>query len=98
MEDPVEVRLPGGDCLLVILRISESRQQISPAFLDDFLLNSCYGSAIDGTVSKQYFMCHNHWLDLRRQLPNRFVHGPAESTCLPFVDPSVKGSTHACAG
>jgi len=61
MEDPVEVGLPGGDHLLVVLRVCESRQQIPPTFLDNLLLDSRYGSAIEDAVSEriQYFVYHN---------------------------------------
>ena len=50
---PVEVQLPSGDSILVVLRMCKSRQQIPPSdtFLDDLLLYSCHGSAIKGAVS-----------------------------------------------
>ena len=60
MKDPVEIKLPGGDCLLVVLRVCKSRYQISSTFLDDLLLDSRHGSAIEGVVSSQYFVHRNH--------------------------------------
>ena len=100
MKDPVEIQLPGGDCLLVILRVCKSRQRIPSTFLDDLLLDSGDGSAIGGVVSKhvRYFVNHNHWMDSRRQLLNRFVHGPTEFIRLPLVHPPIKGSAHVRAG
>ena len=55
MEDPVEIQLPGGDRLLVILRVCKSRQQVPPTLFDDLLLDSCHSSAIEGMVSRVHF-------------------------------------------
>jgi len=61
MKDPVEIQLPGGDGLLVILRVYKSRQWIPSTFLDDLLLDSGYGSAIGGAVSRhaRYFIYYD---------------------------------------
>jgi len=50
MKDPVEVRLPSDDRLLVMLRMEKSRGCISPALLDDIPLDLRYSSAL-GIVS-----------------------------------------------
>ena len=46
MKDPVEVRLPGGDFLLVILRVEKSRGWVSPVLFDDLTLDLCHSSAL----------------------------------------------------
>ena len=46
MKDPVEVLPPGGDRLLIILRVQEPRYRISFAHLDDTLLDLSQSSVI----------------------------------------------------
>jgi len=53
VKNPVQVQLPGGDRLLVVLRIGKSRHQIPSTFLDDPLLDPCHGSAIEGAVNRR---------------------------------------------
>ena len=47
MKNPVEIRPPSGDHLLVILRIEKSKGWISPTLLDDLPLNLRHGSALE---------------------------------------------------
>jgi len=52
LENPSEVQSPGGDHLSIVLRAEESRNCIPFPPLDDFRLDLCHSTAIQGIVSK----------------------------------------------
>ena len=51
MKDPVEVRLPGPNRVLVTLRVDDSGKPISSGLLPDLLFNLLHGSTIQSIVS-----------------------------------------------
>ena len=48
MEDPVEIRFPGGDSPRIILRVEESGDRIPPTPFHDAPLNLCNSPGIGG--------------------------------------------------
>jgi len=48
MKDPVEVCLPGSDCLLITLRMEKLRHRIPLAVFDGLPLNLCHSPVIVG--------------------------------------------------
>ena len=77
MKDPVEVRLPSRNRILVIPRVNKSRDSMTAALLGDLLLYFCnspaIGSMISGRALNEY-----RWSNSRRQLIYRITHGLAE--------------------
>lgn len=57
MEDPVEVRSPGGKGVLVVLGVEKAREKASLAQLDDVFLDLGHSSAIEVTVSNSGQTC-----------------------------------------
>ena len=51
MKNPVEVQLPGSDCLIVVLLVKMSRDRISFTALDDVLLDLGHSPATESLVS-----------------------------------------------
>jgi len=51
MKDPVEVQPPGGNCLLVVLRVEMSRDYILFTPLGDAPPNLGHSPAIEGLIS-----------------------------------------------
>jgi len=104
VEDPVEIQPPGGDSLLVVLRVCKSRQQIPSTFLGDLLLDPSHGSAIKGVVSGRVqdrirdLVYYNYQSNSRRQLLNRLVYGSAEFNRSPFTHPPVESATQGPSG
>lgn len=52
MKDPIELQPPGGDRLLIGLRVEQSRDSVSFTPLDNLLLNLGHGPAIGTLVSE----------------------------------------------
>ena len=52
MEDSIEVRSPGGNCVFNDLRVETSGDGVAFAQLGDTHLNLCHSPAIEGAVSK----------------------------------------------
>ena len=52
-EDPVELRLPSGNRLLVIPRVKKSRDCTASALFGDFILYFRNGPAVEGMVSRR---------------------------------------------
>ena len=52
MENPTEVRPPGGDRIFIVLRVEKPRGHISFALLDDLSLDLRHGPAIENTISQ----------------------------------------------
>ena len=52
MKDPVEVRLPSSDLVLVILRMGKSRDRVPLALFHDFPFDLHYGPVVKSTVSE----------------------------------------------
>jgi hypothetical protein len=51
VKDPVEIQLPAGNLLFIVLRVEESRDRISSTLLDNLRLYLGNGSAISLQIS-----------------------------------------------
>ena len=56
-KDPVEVRLPVGNRILVVPRVNKSSESMPPALLDDLVLYFRDSPAIENTVGGRTRMC-----------------------------------------
>ena len=52
MENPVEVKPPGGNRVLVVLRAEEAREYVALALLDNLPLDLRYGPTITWVVGQ----------------------------------------------
>ena len=57
MKNPIEIQLPGSNCLFIVLGMEESRDGIPSALLDDLPLNLAHSSAIGELVGQPLEVC-----------------------------------------
>jgi hypothetical protein len=60
MKNPVEVQLPSGDRILIILRMEKSRDCVPSALFDDLPLDLRDSSAVKSVVSELSKLCITH--------------------------------------
>ena len=91
-EDPVEVRLPTGNRILVVPRMKESRDSMSPALFDNLILHFRDSPAADSIVSEKVRSAH--WrFNPRQQLAYRIAHRLAEVVEFLSIHSPIKGLT-----
>jgi len=78
-KNPVEVQLPGGDRLFVVLRVVTSRDRVPFSPLDDILLSLFHSP--DRELGEEIARGTHRWPNSRRQFPNPPEDGPTELIC-----------------
>ena len=91
MKDPVEVRLPSRDRILVVPRVKESGDSVPPALFDEPPLYFRDSPAMKRMLSRRARDVYDKF-NSRRQLIYRITHGFAEVHLLSVHSP-VEGST-----
>ena len=76
MKNPVEVQLPGGDRLFIVLRVVTSRDRVPFASLDDVSLDLI--SNPDRELGEEIFRRTHRRFGSHRQFLNRLEDGPTE--------------------
>ena len=77
MKDPVEIRLPTSNRILIAPRMKESRDSVLPALFDDLVLYVRDSPAVDITMSGRTQNVYS-WFHSRSQLICRIAHGLGE--------------------
>ena len=57
-EDSVELRVPNGNCLLIVPRVKKSGGRIAPALLDDLILYFRDGPGIESMMGRRTRSCN----------------------------------------
>jgi hypothetical protein len=96
LKNPIEVQPPGGNHLLVVLRVKSSRYHTPFAPLDQLPLDICHRPAIE-SISVNGSKAHRQF-NSQRQLIYRVVHGRTELVLSLSLRPPVKRSTDIGAG
>ena len=78
MKDPVELRLPTSDRLLIILRMEKPRECVPLALFGDLPLDLPHRSAVRGIISEPFKLCDIGLNNPRCQLIYRLAHGLTE--------------------
>ena len=93
VEDPIEIRLPGGDRHCIGLRLEESRDRIPATPFHDLSLYIRNSPAIESTVNRRSRNVY-WWFNSRRQLVYRIDQGLTELVQPLSVHPPVKRSAN----
>ena len=78
MKDSVQIRPPGSNRGLILLRVEKARDRISSVRFDDAPLDLCYGPAIKGVVSDLGTVGIFANFNSRCQLLDRLEYGTAQ--------------------
>jgi len=76
MKDPIEVRPPSRDRLLIALGVENPRCCITSALLDDLPFDLCHRPVIESRSTNKFKLQQRPWrmLNSRRQLADRLTH------------------------
>ena len=91
LKDPIQVRLPTRNLILVVPRAKESRDAAPLTLFDDLLLDFRDGPVIESKISGRTRDVYR-WFDSRRQLIYRLAHGLTEVVQLLSIHSPLKGS------
>ena len=97
LKDPIQVRLPTRNLILVVPHKKKTKDAAPPALFDDLLLYFRDGPAIESAINGRTRDVYR-WFDLRRQLIYRLVHGLTEVIRPPSSHSPLKGSTDISTG
>ena len=97
LKDPIQVRLPTRNLILVVFRAKKSRDTAPPTLFDDLLLYFRDGPAIESVISGRTRDVYRRF-DSHRQLIYRLAHGLTEVVQLLSIHSPLKGSTDISAG
>ena len=97
LKDPIQVRLPTRNLILVVPRVKKSGDAAPPTLFDDLILDFRDGTVIESAISGRTRDAYR-WFDSRRQLIYRLAHGLTEVIQLLSIHSPLKGSTDISTG
>ena len=92
MKDPIEVRLPSRNRILVVPRVKKSGDSMSPALCGDLLLYFHDGPVIENKIGGRSRNVY-HWFNSHLQLLYRITRRLAEVVHLLSIHSPLEGST-----
>jgi len=92
MKDPIEVRLPSRNRILVVPRVEKSGDSVPPTLFDDLPLDFRDSPAVENTIGRRIKNACR-WYNSRRQLSYGITHSLVEVVHRLSVHSPVEGST-----